>query len=32
VFTKPATQQMLDRVRSNLNLVSRSSDWGEVLT
>jgi histone deacetylase 1/2 len=26
VFTKLATRQMLDRVRSNLNLVSRSSD------
>ena len=26
VFTKPATQQMLDRFRSNLNLVCRSSD------
>jgi histone deacetylase 1/2 len=26
VFTKPATQQMLDRFRSNLNLVCKSSD------
>jgi histone deacetylase 1/2 len=26
VFTKPATQQMLDRFRPNLNLVCKSSD------
>ena len=26
VFTKPATQQMLNRFRTNLNLVCRSSD------
>ena len=26
VFTKPATQQMLNRFRTNLNLVCKSSD------
>jgi histone deacetylase 1/2 len=31
VFTKPATQQMLNRFRTNLNLISKSSGWGGVL-
>jgi len=32
IFTKPTTGQLLDRFCTNLNLVQRSSDWGDVLT